>query len=793
MKKTWNQRRELSRRLPNAERSGSPAQSLGSSRASAPATGTYPSYAARQSGRNLDQAALTRRPESPNFRHPAADRRGRMPPVRAPRRRSGPLMHRTPTISRHRCSQRAGRRGRAAAALPLAVALALGLTLGCTPAKHASLRPAPRTPLTLELKFDKRGGVELSPRTRQVLRRLDLAEKLPADPQPLLAQLQAQLEREPTPEKIYAYAEVSYASGQQLERTNPRAALDLYGGAVAHAYWYLFDPVTAAARNPFDPQYRGACDLYNTGLEHCLRMMKHEGLLVPGHTCAIQTAERTWQCAIAMQNPAWRAGEFERFEFCSDYEVAGLTNQYHGYGLGVPLVAVRRRENEADPNAQFYPPGLAVPMTAFVRLVDDPRRLQVGTPLRAVLELHDPLVVDTVSVGSYRVPLESDLTTPLAYFLDTPNLDKLGLLGFVRPSQAADVRGLYLVQPYQPGKIPVVLVHGLLSSPLTWMEMFNDLRSDPAIRANYQFWFYLYPTGQPFWRTAAELRSDLAHARQVLDPRHAEPAFDRMVLVGHSMGGLVSRMQVVSSGDAYWQLVSNQPIEAIQASYEDRDTLARDFFFQANPSVSRVITLGTPFGGSRLANDFTRYLGRKVVRLPQRMMRGMQPLFRDNPGAFKDPELLTEATSIDSLSPDSPVLAQLRNSPVTPGLRHHNIVGLVDKAGFKDYLQGRFTSRGDGVVPLASAQLEHADSELVVPADHVHVHRHPRSVLEVRRVLLQHLVESRALANPVQHAHRDPAFPGAAPTPGFSAPHPPQPRTAQQPPPVPPTPPVARR
>ena len=73
--------------------------------------------------------------------------------------------------------------------------------------------------------------------------------------------------------------------------------------------------------------------------------------------------------------------------------------------------------------------------------------------------------------------------------------------------------GLYMVQPYEPGKIPVLMVHGLWSSPMTWMEMFNDLRSQPEIRDHYQFWFYLYPTGQPFWLSAAQLRRDLAKVR----------------------------------------------------------------------------------------------------------------------------------------------------------------------------------------------------------------------------------------------------------------------------------------
>ena len=138
-----------------------------------------------------------------------------------------------------------------------------------------------------------------------------------------------------------------------------------------------------------------------------------------------------------------------------------------------------------------------------------------------LLELHDPLDAKDIVVGDRRVPLESDLSTPLAYFLDRPKLNQLADYGLIRPDRAAALTGLYMLQPYEPNKIPVVLVHGLWSSPLTWTEMYNDLRSQPEISRHYQIWFYLYPTGQPFWtRLPAFAMIWPAHAkRSTLTPR----------------------------------------------------------------------------------------------------------------------------------------------------------------------------------------------------------------------------------------------------------------------------------
>jgi pimeloyl-ACP methyl ester carboxylesterase len=222
--------------------------------------------------------------------------------------------------------------------------------------------------------------------------------------------------------------------------------------------------------------------------------------------------------------------------------------------------------------------------------------------------------------------------------------------------------------------------------------------------------------------------------RQTLDPSGQTPALDQLVLVGHSMGGLVSRLQTYESGQAYWRLLSDHPFEELQGDEAARERLARTVFFQPNPSVRRVITIGTPHRGSEFANDYTRWLGRKLITLPEVMVRLSQKLVRENPGVFKNTDLLTINTSIDSLASDSPVLPVMLESPHAPWTRYHNIVGLVSDEGFV----GRRAADGDGIVSFQSAHLQDVDSEIVVDADHVNVHLHPKAILEVRRVLLEH-------------------------------------------------------
>jgi hypothetical protein len=212
---------------------------------------------------------------------------------------------------------------------------------------------------------------------------------------------------------------------------------------------------------------------------------------------------------------------------------------------------------------------------------------------------------------------------------------------------------------------------------------------------------------------------------------------DQMVLIGHSMGGLVSRLQTVDSRNEFWNLVSSQPFPQIKADAEARRKLQETFFFQPNPSIRRVVTIGTPHRGSTFSNQTTQWLLDKLIRLPQTLVNSQQKLYRDNPGAFSDRSLLKIDTSIDSLVPSAPIFPVMLASQRAPWVRYHNIVGVVPK----QWWLAKLAADGDGVVSRESAHLDDAVSEIIVPADHTTVHAHPAAVLEVRRILLEHLAD----------------------------------------------------
>ncbi len=209
-----------------------------------------------------------------------------------------------------------------------------------------------------------------------------------------------------------------------------------------------------------------------------------------------------------------------------------------------------------------------------------------------------------------------------------------------------------------------------------------------------------------------------------------------MVLVGHSMGGLICELQTLDSGNDIWNTISDQPFQLVKAPTATRQDLADTFFFQPSPSVRRVITIGTPFRGSEFANSTTRWIGSKLIKLPKMLVDDRQQLHKENPQLFRKANLIDVDTSIDSLAPDSPILPVMLNARRPPWVKYHNIVGLIPDKGFLGYVAAKDS---DGVVKFTSAHMENVTSEIVVNADHTAVNRHPLSVLEVHRILLEHL------------------------------------------------------
>jgi pimeloyl-ACP methyl ester carboxylesterase len=302
---------------------------------------------------------------------------------------------------------------------------------------------------------------------------------------------------------------------------------------------------------------------------------------------------------------------------------------------------------------------------------------------------------------------------------------------FIRPDNPRFATGIYLIHPYDPNKIPILFVHGLISSPISWQNLTNDLCSDPKILEHYQPWFFLYPTGQPVLESAEQLREDLQSTQRLFDPKGSAVPSHHVVVIAHSMGGILAHTLVSDSGDALWDSFASKPVNSLSLSAKEKDLISGYFFFRHQTCVDRVIFLAAPHRGSRLAAGLVGSIGNRLIRHSKAAAEALKELAAENPGVlnryFARVNVRGGPTSLFSLAPN-PLLDRLADLPIA--VPFHSIMG--DRG-----LDGG-TRSSDGVVAYSSSHLDGAESEKIVPAGHA-VFSNEAAVLEIKRILDENL------------------------------------------------------
>ncbi|OYW74301.1 MAG: hypothetical protein B7Z37_18510 [Verrucomicrobia bacterium 12-59-8] len=399
-------------------------------------------------------------------------------------------------------------------------------------------------------------------------------------------------------------------------------------------------------------------------------------------------------------------------------------------GVGVPVVGHIYRTSATRREQPFLPPnGGNLTLTAVMAMADDDA--DPATPRRCRLHLHNALNVQTVKVEKDERLLAANFTAAKDLALSKKSLGLFSWLGLFYPERTLGDSHLYCMDGYDPQRIPVVFVHGLMSDPHIWLNAVNAISSDPELRAKYQPWYFLYPTGMGVPQTSARLRASLQQARDYFDPDHNDPGMNQIVLVGHSMGGLLSRMQAVDPSDKLWNAMFRKPPAQLNVSEPVRERLVSTLKFKPQPEVKRLVFITTPQRGSNLAGtNLVRRLA-SLIRLPVDTLLMSQQLLTGNIDALS-PQIrdwgFFAFLSIGTLSNEHPFYQGLNAVPIP--VPYHSIIGQL---GHKPLLDS-----SDGAVPYWSAHLDGAKSEKIVPCWHGCVER-PEVVQEVVRILREHL------------------------------------------------------
>jgi Alpha/beta hydrolase family len=515
-------------------------------------------------------------------------------------------------------------------------------------------------------------------------------------------------------DELLAAAEEDYREARRLDGLLPAPALPRYRDAAVGA-------ARALALGPDDPDFlEAATDLYNRAVERLVRLAQDRR--VRGRRC--------WQdvfpeIGVRLEGVSGflAPNRYEELVSARDIRVRGLREWYDNLGVGVPLVANRDNDRVAptDLRDRLYPEKVRAAATAVLHVEDD----------APILILHDPFDESTVAFGERQLRLAGDRSTPFAVQLAWSNLKKAARSRPLKPERYREESGVNLVRPYQPGRIPVVFVHGVNSSPIFWKDTVNELSNDPLLCQRFQFWLYLYPTGAPIPGSAARLRRDLREAIAILDPCGQDPALGDMVLVGHSIGGVVIKMATQDSGTALWDSLFTRPSDELRLSADAQRALVDALFFQPEPYVRRLILVSTPHYGAPITYRCLAQLYGFLSREVDDVNRAMREVIRKNGrGALAPGVQVRRFYGVGGLRPTDPFLQAESALPIDPSVPYHSI---VPQLGIGPWLLPT-----DGVVPYWSSHIDGANSELIFRGFHT-AQDQPTSTAEIRRILLEHL------------------------------------------------------
>jgi pimeloyl-ACP methyl ester carboxylesterase len=574
------------------------------------------------------------------------------------------------------------------------------------------------------------GAGVASDQAKYVLNRYGLLKKFDSEPAAAIADLHEKALHDNRRDILYALAETSYLYGGQLadsfSQDKQRLAPDYFLLAALYAYYFSLEERPEPPTSRFDRRGRNALDLYNFGLWQGLATGEDGGLVLEGKTRKLPFGQLS--ISLDMAQLPWKIEDFARFEAADKYAVRGVSVRNRTAGVGLPVIGIRKG------TAKTLASGQAVPMTAFLRIQGDLASLSAGTAT-ASLELYSPQDTTKLELNNKTLPLETDFTTALAYNLEGSELWSFGVNAFLGKDVTRMPEGLYLKDPYQPGKIPVVFVHGTASSPVWWTEMFNTLSFDPLIREKYQFWYFVYTSSKPIVMSAANLRDALRDKVAKLDPQGKDPALQQMVVVGHSQGGLLTKLTAVNTGDSLIKSITGKDLDSMEMPEETKAKLRRLTNVKPLPFVNEVIFLSTPHRGSFRSKAWNRNLVRRLITLPATIVESSMGFYDYMTDDVK--KMLggkkTVFTSADGMSPDNPLIKALADIPLAPGVRGHSIIAV--------HTPGDPKLGNDGVVEYTSAHLNGMESEFIVRSDHSS-QLNPLAIDEVRRILMEHLSET---------------------------------------------------
>ncbi|MFW2148127.1 lipase family alpha/beta hydrolase [Acinetobacter sp. TY1] len=349
------------------------------------------------------------------------------------------------------------------------------------------------------------------------------------------------------------------------------------------------------------------------------------------------------------------------------------------------------------------------------------------------LKVFDPYSTEKIDVSGKSYPLAANFSAPYGLWLAENNLGAAAYLSLIDRDKRLTMPHLYMLEPYNPNKKVIVLVHGLASSPEAWIRLTNDIMGDNALREHYQVWQIFYSTNMPILESRFQINTIINQGFESIDQKSAS-AKDA-VLIGHSMGGIIARLLVSD------QNLSNNAQKMLKNRqfnrFKDDPVFNARLNIQSVPNFNRAIFISAPHRGTDYADRWFTRAARKVIKLPGAFLGALADSVDEknlNPKKIlKDIDGGLIQNGPSDLSHNSKFTQLTENVMPKKGMIYHSIMGNITNSNDPDIMT-------DGIVPYRSSHLDGAVSEKIIKGGHS-IQETPEAVLELRRILKLHLTD----------------------------------------------------
>lgn len=509
-----------------------------------------------------------------------------------------------------------------------------------------------------------------------------------------------------------------------------------------YAYGYLFLSERAPSARAFEERQNQIRDYYNRAAQH-IGIALTERASPAGQSSGRQGDHVVevggWSIAVVMDALSEQARSVSavRMVPSAGLRFKGLNSVFRSDGFGSEMVVELHPSPPGDPATPLLgSPTHPYSLQRFIPVslvVDFPARDldELLETRRATLRPFDPYATTRVTVRGQTLPLAANFSAGYGLWLARSAFARQAALTLFGREGGIERPHIYLMQQFDPKRRILLMVHGLASSPEAWVNLANEVTGDAKLREHYQIWQVYYPTNLPIPWNHHEIRGVVAATLDALDPQRVSNARNDIVVVGHSMGGVIARLMVSQPGDqlSSW-LERSLPARSMQSRLRDR--LQPYVRFEPFPGVRRAVFMAAPHQGTPAATGRLARFVSRLIRTPL----GVQRDIIERVGSPEEALALSGGggllpTSIDSLRDSDAFVQAAADIPIDPAIPYHSIIGAEN-------LEVRLTDATDGVVPYRSAHVEGALSELIVRSDH-HVQERLESMLELRRILRLHL------------------------------------------------------